>query len=95
MKKNANIMESSIKDLLEILSHFMAEFDDAIEPAKDLGKDKVAEHVNESINELDALYHKFKNENKASEKDRNKARLTIKYTTKLIVSELVIPTDYV
>lgn len=88
-------MNCSIDELLEILLHHLHEFDDAMQPASDLGKHKVADYISDSYDKLEKLYNQFKKTGKASKWDRNAARMLIKETNKMIVVEVVIPTDYV
>ena len=94
MKKSTFILDCDIEELLKTLLHHLQEFDDAMQSASDLSKPKVLDYIVDSYNKLELLYFQFKNTGKASRWDRNQARMLIKETTKMIVVEIVIPTDY-
>lgn len=81
MEKNANIMESSIKDLLELIRFYILRFENATQLTKD---EKTAENIDSSVTELDTYLHKIKNTNNASSMDRNSIRLICKETYKII-----------
>ena len=82
-------------DLVKTVSHFIEEFHDALEIAKNLNKPKVREYVYDTYTKLITLNELFKDTGIASIEDRNTCRMLIKETNKMIVFELVIPTDYV
>ena len=94
MKKSTFILDCDTEELLKTILHHLQEFDDAMQSATDIKKPKVADYISDSYNKLDKLYHQFKKTGKASKWDRNSVRMLIKETNKMIVVELVIPTDY-
>lgn len=94
MEKGKYIMDCGIDDLVKTTSHYIEEFHDALEIAKTLNKPKVQEYVYDSYIKLIAFNELFKDSGIASTEDRNTCRMLIKETNKMIVIELVIPTDY-
>jgi len=86
MKENANIMESSIEDLLELLRFYMLRFENATQLTKD---DKTAEYIDASVTELDKYLHKIKDLGNATVPDRNSIRLICKETYRLIPVEVL------
>lgn len=94
MRKSTFILDCDIEELLKTILHHLQEFDDAMQPANDLNKPKVVEYIRDSYDKLEIFYNQFKKTGKASKWDRNSARMLIKETTKMIVVEVAIPTDY-
>jgi len=93
-KKEKWIMDCDIEELLQIILQYLQELDDAMQSASELNKPKVSEYISDSYDKLEKLYRQFQKTGKASRWDRNSARMLIKETNKMIVVELVIPTDY-
>lgn len=94
MKKSTFILDCDIETLLETINDYLEEFDDGMKSAAAVPNLQAAEYISDAIDKLMKLYRQFKKTGKASKWDRNITRMIIKETTKVIVVEVAIPTDY-
>ena len=91
MSKKANdntwIMDCSTDQFLEIVFYYLGMFDDAQQLASDNNKTGLLDFLSSSYNDLEKIFNEVKQSGNVSLEQRNSARMTIKETYKMIVSE--------
>jgi protein subunit release factor A len=92
-KKSTWIMDCDIEELLKTISHYLNEFNENMKEAAVIGKPDAAVFISDSYDKLDKLYNQFKKTRKASNRDRNSARLLIKETVKMISVTILDPVE--
>ncbi len=88
---NFSIMDAPQKDLVKICLTFIERFDNYRQQADDQGRPELAADLGVKIEYLDDLIRQIKQGRELTPAERNNLRMTIKFTEKLVASELFFP----
>jgi malate synthase len=90
MKHTAWIMDCDSEMVKKIYYHFMQKFDNYQQIASEAKRPDVLDSINEAYDFLDGIYHNITRKTSISTEVRNEIRSTIKFTERLVVSELLM-----
>lgn len=88
MKKNIWIMDCDSGMVKQICYHFMQKFDNYQQIASDAKRPDILDYINEAYDFLDGIYHNINRKTMITTEVRNEIRSTIKFTERLVASEL-------
>lgn len=83
-------MDCSSTQVKQICYHFMQKFDNYQQVATDEKRPDVLDSINDAYSFLDGIYHNIKGKTMISTEVRNEIRSTIKFTDRLVASELLL-----
>jgi hypothetical protein len=90
MKHTAWIMDCDSEMVKQICYHFMKKFDNYQQIASDAKRPDVLDSINEAYELLDGIYHNITRKTSISTEVRDEIRSTIKFTERLVLTELLM-----
>jgi hypothetical protein len=83
-------MDCNSTQLKQIYYHFMQKFDNYQQDAADAKRPDILDSINEAYNFLDGIYHNINGKTMITTEVRNEIRSTIKFTERLVASEILM-----
>ena len=85
-------MDCDCEMVKQICYHFMQKFDNYQQIASDAKRPDILDSVNEAYDFIDGIYHNINRKTLITTEVRNEIRSTIKFTERLVASELLMKT---